>query len=209
MRVLLLGATGLVGGHVLDQALRDPRVGEVIAPVRRAIPARDRLRVVRIDYENLPDADEWWAADAVICALGTTRRKAGSAHAFRHFDHDRVVAALRLARAHGTPTLALVSAAGASNRSPFLYSRVKGETEQDVATLDFPSLTIVRPGLIGGERSESRTAERFAVAAARLAGPLLPVAWRINPAARIANCLIEAALASTPGRHVVGSAALV
>lgn len=208
MRLLLLGATGLVGGRVLDLALRDPRIREVAAPARRALPEREKLNAARIDFDHLPETASWWAADAAICALGTTRRRAGSAQAFRHVDHDVVLAALRLARAHGTPTLALVSAAGADVRSPFLYPRVKGETERDAAALGFRSLTILRPGLIGGERSERRPAERLAVSVSRTLEPILPRAWRINPAERIAQRLLDAAVAGTPGRHVVGSAEL-
>lgn len=208
MRLLLLGATGLVGGCVLDLALRDPRVVQVTAPVRRPVARGGKLLATQVDFDHLPETASWWAADAAICALGTTRRRAGSAQAFRRVDHEVVLAALRLARAHGTPTLALVSAAGANARSPFLYPRVKGETERDAAALGFRSLTILRPGLIGGERSERRPAERLAVSVSRTLEPILPRAWRINPAERIAQRLLDAAVAGTPGRHVVGSAEL-
>ncbi|WP_062117397.1 NAD(P)H-binding protein [Aureimonas sp. AU40] len=208
MRLLLLGATGLVGGEVLKQALRDPRLTEIIAPVRRAIPAQGKLRAAQIDFEHLPEQAEWWAAEAVISALGTTRRKAGSAAAFRHVDHDLTLSALRLARAQGTPTLALVSAAGANAGSPFLYPRVKGETEQAVKELGFSSATILRPGLIGGERSEHRAMERIALTLAGAAGPILPKALRINPAERIASRLLDAVLTARPGLHIVRSAEL-
>ena len=98
---------------------------------------------------------------------------------------------------------------GADPRSPFFYNRTKGELERDLAGLGFPSLTFVRPGLIGGERGEKRIGERLATLALRVLGPALPRAWRINPAPRIATALVEAALQAPPGTHVVGSAALV
>jgi uncharacterized protein YbjT (DUF2867 family) len=59
MKLLLLGATGLVGSHVLEQALRDPRIAEVTAPVRRAIPSRKGLTSIQVDYENLPKRADW------------------------------------------------------------------------------------------------------------------------------------------------------
>ncbi|KQT46329.1 NAD-dependent dehydratase [Aureimonas sp. Leaf454] len=208
MRLLLLGATGLVGRHVLELALRNPRVSAVTAPVRRPLAPRDKLQAPPVDFEALPLSATWWGADAVVCALGTTRAKAGSAEAFRRFDRDLVLEALALARSHGTPTLALVSAAGADAASFFLYPRVKGETERGAAALGFASLTILRPALIGGERSESRPVERAAAALVRRAGPILPGAWRVNPAERIAFRLVEAALTAAPGHHVVPSAAL-
>jgi uncharacterized protein YbjT (DUF2867 family) len=209
MKLLLAGATGLVGGHVLAQALADPRIDAVVAPVRRALPPHPKLLAPTIDFEALPEDAPWWAADAAISALGTTIGKAGSQEAFRRVDHTYQLAVARLASRHGTPSFVLNSALGADPASRFFYNRVKGELERDLAGLDFTSLTFVRPGLIGGERSESRPAERAALVLLGVLGPVLPRAWRINPAARIAAAMIEAAIAGRPGTHVVTSAELV
>jgi uncharacterized protein YbjT (DUF2867 family) len=209
MKLLLAGATGLVGSHVLAQALADPRIDAVIAPTRRALPAHPKLLAPTIDFEALPEDAPWWAADAVICALGTTIGKAGSQEAFRRVDHDYQLSVARLASRHGTPSFVLNSALGADPASRIFYNRVKGELEHDLAGLDFASLTFVRPGLIGGERSENRPAERTALVLLGILGPALPRAWRINPAERIAAAMIEAAIAAKPGTHVVSSAELV
>jgi len=209
MKLLLAGATGLVGGHVLAQALADPRIDAVIAPTRRALAAHPKLLAPAVDFEALPEDAPWWAADAAISALGTTIGKAGSQDAFRRVDHGYQLAVARLAHQHGTPAFVLNSALGADPASRIFYNRVKGELERDLAGLDFASLTFVRPGLIGGERGEVRTAERAALILLGILGPVLPRAWRINPAGRIAAAMIEAAIAAKPGRHVVSSAALV
>lgn len=208
MKLLLAGATGLVGGHVLAQALADPRIDAVIAPTRRALPAHPKLLAPAVDFEALPDDAPWWAADAAISALGTTIGKAGSQDAFRRVDHGYQLAVARLAYQHGTPAFVLNSALGADPASRVFYSRVKGELERDLAGLDFASLTFVRPGLIGGDRLERRPAERAALILLGILGPVLPRAWRINPARRIAAAMIEAAIAARPGTHVLGSAEL-
>lgn len=208
MKLLLAGATGLVGGHVLAQALADPRIDAVVAPVRRALPAHPKLLAPTVDFEALPEDAPWWAADAAISALGTTIGKAGSQDAFRRVDHDYQLAVAKLASRHGTPAFVLNSALGADPASRIFYNRVKGELERDLAGLDFASLTFVRPGLIGGERQESRPAERAALVLLGILGPVLPRAWRINPAGRIAAAMIEAAIAAKPGTHVVNSAEL-
>lgn len=206
MRLLILGATGLVGRHALALALADARVERVAAPGRRAPPAHEKLHAPTVDFERLPDDAALWAADACICALGTTLKAAGSREAFRRVDHDHALAAARIARRHGTRTLALVSAMTADAGSRLFYNRVKGELERDVEALGFPSLTLVRPGLIGGERVESRPAERAAALLLTALRPVLPRSLRVNPAPAIARALLEAALEGRPGRHVVGSA---
>lgn len=205
MRLLLVGGTGLVGRHVLELALADERVMSVTAPVRRAIPVSKKLHAPILDFDRLPVDEDWWSTDAVVCALGTTIKVAGSQAAFRKVDHDYALAVARLARTGGARTFVLNSAAGANAASWFFYNRVKGETERDLATLGFPSLTLVRPGLIGGERDESRTAERVASVALRLLDPVLPRSARINPAARIAQVMMEAAVTGPPGVCVVRS----
>ncbi|PZR92787.1 MAG: NAD-dependent dehydratase [Stutzerimonas stutzeri] len=208
MKLLLAGATGLVGGHVLAQALADPRIDAVIAPTRRALPAHPKLLAPTVDFEALPEDASWWAADAAISALGTTIGKAGSQEAFRRVDHGYPLAVARLAHQHGAAAFVLNSALGADPASRVFYSRVKGELERDLAGLDFASLTFVRPGLIGGDRLERRPAERAALILLGILGPVLPRAWRINPARRIAAAMIEAAIAARPGTHVLSSAEL-
>lgn len=209
MKLLLAGATGLVGSHLLRLALDDARVAGVVAPVRRPLSlTHPKLSAPAIDFDAMPADAPWWSADALACALGTTMKLAGSREAFRRVDFDYPLAMARHAHAQGTPTCVLNSAMGADTGSRFFYNRVKGEVEQALAQVGFASLTLVRPGLIGGERQQSRPGERFALHALGAFGPLLPRAWRINPAGHIAAAMLEAAIAAAPGRHVVESAAL-
>lgn len=206
MKLLLVGATGLVGQQVLHRALGDPRVESVVAPTRRPLPlTHPKLVAPEVEFDKLPEDADWWQADAAICTLGTTIKKAGSQARFREVDHDYPLAVARLARQHGTPAFAVVSAMGANRDSRVFYSRVKGEMEADLAALDFPSLTVVRPALIGGDRREQRLGEQAAMQLLQLIGPLLPKAWRVNPSSRIAQVLLEAAVDGKPGTQVITS----
>ena len=205
MKLILIGATGLVGSEVLRLALMDARVSRVVAPVRKALPAHPKLDAPLVDFDRLPSGAPWWQADAVICTLGTTMKLAGTRQVFSRVDHDYPLAVARLALAAGTRTYALNSAAGANAASRFFYNRVKGDLERDLEALGFRSLTHVRPGLIGGRRAVARTGEGAALRLLRVLGPVLPRRWRINPAPRIASALLEAAIAAAPGVHVVTS----
>src|SRR5690625_4808080 len=141
--LLVVGTTGLVGTAVREKALADPRVSDVTALSRRPLQAAPGLHNHVVDFAELTGDESWWAADAVICTLGTTRAKAGSKAAFRRVDHDIPLAVARHSRAAGTLTFVHTSAAGASARSPFFYYRVKGELEDDLRGCHFPSLSIV------------------------------------------------------------------
>jgi uncharacterized protein YbjT (DUF2867 family) len=205
MKLVLVGATGLVGREILKQALADPRISLVVAPARRALAAHPKLHAPLIDLDHLPIAVDWWQADAVVCTLGTTMRRARSKDAFRRVDYEYPLGVARLAKEHGTSTYVLNSAIGANPNSSFYYNRVKGELEASLAGLGFQSLTYVRPGVIGGTRDELRLGERALVVVLGLVGRLLPVRWRLNPASRIAQMLLESALEHRPGVHIITS----
>jgi len=203
--VMVAGATGLVGSHVLRQALADPRVSQVVAPTRRALPTNPRLINPVVDFERLPEQADWWGVNAVVCTLGTTIATAGSRAAFYRVDHDLPLRVGELALRHGAQAYAFNSALGADVRSRVFYSRTKGEVERDLLALGYPSLTLVRPGLIGGERLEHRPREQLFVRATQALGPVLPRRWRVVQAEAIARTLLEAALAAAPGVRVVMS----
>jgi uncharacterized protein YbjT (DUF2867 family) len=209
-KVLLLGATGLVGGEALQRALAEPRVERVIAPTRHALPSHLKLmNPVASELDTLlPDAAAW-AVDAVICAIGTTMRKAGSKDAFRHIDYELPLAFATQTYRGGAGSFALTSSKGAAATSSFFYTRTKGELERDIERIGFRSLLIVRPGVIGGHRAAFRPSERLALRLTAILAPILPRGLRISRAPKIAEVLVEGAVAPVPGVHVVGSESLV
>lgn len=207
-RLLLIGASGLVGAHALALALADPRVARVVAPTRRALPAHPKLENPIVDFEALPRDAAWWAADGAVSALGTTIRVAGSQAAFRRVDVDYVVETAALARAAGVRAFALNTALGADPSARNFYLRCKGEAERGVEALGFPALTLVRPALIGGERAQPRPMERLAIRLTNALSPLLPRRYRVVHAERIARRLLEGALRDEPGLRIVESEAI-
>jgi uncharacterized protein YbjT (DUF2867 family) len=200
IKLLLLGATGLVGSRTLKLALASGSISQVIAPTRTPLPPSEKLaNPVGPRLENLVPAVMAYQPDAVICALGTTRAKAGSKEAFRHVDHRMPVALGQAAHAAGAETCVLVTAMGASPHSMSFYYRTKGEVEVDVQAIGFRSLTICRPSLIGGERREARAAEGVALRLLRLLAPVLPRKFQVNPADVIAAALLDAVLVAQTG----------
>lgn len=204
-RILLAGASGMVGREVLRQALADPRVDEIVAPARRPLTADAGLHNPLVDFDALPADAAWWKVDAVICTLGTTIRDAGSQVAFRKVDHDYPLAVARHALAHGATTFVLTSASGADADSRIFYSRTKGELERDLRALGYRSLCLVRPGLLGGERERRRSLEHAGMQLLGAIGPLLSRRYRVVPAERVAATLLQMALDAEPGVRIVES----
>lgn len=191
MRLMILGASGVVGRKVLERALKSDTFSRIVAPTRRPLPAAGPIENPVIDFSlPLPDGD-WWNVDAVICCLGTTRRQAGSKEAFFAIDHDLVLACAEAAHRRGAHTFALNSSLGADPGSRNFYLQTKGQTETDLGVLGFRRLVLVRPSLIDAEREEQRFGEQLGLRAARLLAPLVPARYRAVPAEQIAATLLQ------------------
>lgn len=208
-KILLAGATGLVGNEALSLLLADERVTQVVAPTRRELAPHAKLLNPIAGIATLPLDAPWWAVDGAISALGTTRAKTRSPEAYRAIDHDYALTMARRAREGGATRFAIVTAMGANARSWFRYTRLKGELEEAIGRLGFPSLTILRPGFLGGNRRDADTMERVVGRLLRVVDPILPASGRINPATTVAALLVEAAISGGTGTHVISAADIV
>ncbi len=201
---MIVGATGAVGRQVLATALADPRIDEVIAPTRRALSPHAKLLNPVVDFAHLPTDVAWWQVDAVVCALGTTIKAAGSQAAFAAVDRDLPIQVAELARNAGATRYALNSSLGASLTGNF-YLRTKAQAEAGVREIGYPVFTIVRPSLIDARREQSRPGEFIGLVVARALKPLIPLRYRAVKPETIARALLEGVLSATPGEHVVES----
>jgi len=171
---MLLGATGLTGGKVLQGLLGREEVTQVVALVRHKLPTlHDKLAQHEVDFDRLEDHAELFDVDVIICCLGTTIKKAGSQDQFRKVDLGYPMKAGELGRSRGVRAFILMSAIGASSSSTIFYNRVKGELEDALRDLDYPYLSIYHPSLLLGDRKEQRTAESLGIKAMPLVNRLL------------------------------------
>lgn len=206
--LLICGATGAVGRQVLSAALIDPRIEKVVAPTRSALPPHAKLLNPVINFADLPLNAEWWKVDAVVCALGTTMKAAGSPEAFAFADRDLPIQIAKLARESGATRFALNSSLGANIKGNF-YLRTKAQAETGIRSIDYPNYTIVRPSLIDTKRSEFRTGEFLGIIAARALKYLIPRRYRPVKAEQIARTLLESVLTAPPGEYIIESEQIV
>lgn len=231
MKAVVVGGTGAVGREIVLQLLASDRWQTVTTVGRRPLDAADAARdstaanarglpaaafqklthVQAPDITDLP-ASAFANADAVFCALGTTRGDAGSAEAFLRVDLHGVEAAVRAAKAASGAApprfFGLVSASGANaalpaphfvGLHPLLYSQTKGAAEEAVRAAGFESASAYRPGLLS-RGAKARTIEKVLA--------FVPVVPRIAVAdvARVAVADAERCLGSGGGAGGGGSA---
>ena len=181
LRLCLVGATGLIGGKVMEECVgrEDVRL-QAIARREAKLPQGIRIEYFVADPDKWHEVFEALRPKAVICALGTTWKKSGEDEAvFRAVDKDLVLATAKAALDNGVDRFVAVSSVGADAASKNFYLKVKGETERELTRLRFPRLDILRPGLLIGDReNDRRVGERLGIAAAPVANLFLHGKYR-------------------------------
>lgn len=201
--ILLVGATGLVGGAVVAEAGADPLT---ILARRDVAGLPDHHALLVAPSPRWADIAAAEQPRVLVCCLGTTIRQAGSQAAFRAVDHDLVLSVARGARLGGTARMIVVSSVGASAASRNFYLRTKGETEDGLRALAFDRLDILRPGLLTGNRAgQPRLGEGIATLAAPLVNAMLLGSlrrYRSISAERVAKAIVALTAREAPGVHI-------
>jgi uncharacterized protein YbjT (DUF2867 family) len=185
LKIILFGATGMVGQGVLRECLWDPRVEQVLAVGRTTTgQAHPKLReLVHNDlrhYELIESQLNGF--DACFFCLGATA--AGkSEETYAHVNYDLPVAAAEtLARLNPQMTFMYVSGAGtdSTEKGRLMWARVKGRTENALQRLPFKAVYLFRPGIIQplhGIRSKTRLYQIFY----DLSQPVMPLLRKLFP----------------------------
>jgi len=163
---LLIGASGLVGGHCLLYLLEETSYTKVTVLVRKPLTVvHDKLDQHVIDFGELETHGEHLIAEDVHCCLGTTIKKAGTQEAFRKVDFDYPIKLAALTQHCGANQFLVISSLGADPHSRIFYNRVKGDMEEAIQKMQFMAFHVFRPSLLLGERKEYRTGEKVAAVA--------------------------------------------
>ncbi|GAA3679720.1 MULTISPECIES: NAD-dependent epimerase/dehydratase family protein [Acetobacter] len=193
-RVLLAGATGLIGRSV-DAGLTR-RSDIALTSLKRSGSSGSGQP---IDFEYLCAEPETAlrqvapeGVDVAISCLGTTIRAAGSQAAMYRVDHDYVLALAQGARALGARQFILVSSVGAGGSG--FYLRTKGTIERDITALDFARVDLMRPGMLLGKRTETRLLESLGQRAVAALAPLMVGRlshYKAIPAETVARAIVQ------------------
>ena len=195
-RIGLVGATGLMGRRLIEISSAGEEARIVgIARRETKLPKGARVEMFVAETAKWGEVLEAVKPRSLICALGTTWRKAGrDEEAFRAVDHDLVLSTANAAKQAGIANFVLISSAGADPRSKNLYLRTKGETEQELSKIGFNRVDILRPGLLRGSRPDDlRPVEALARTFSPIIDPLLPAKWEMYRSVD-ADLVAEAAL---------------
>ncbi len=171
---ILLGATGLTGGYVLNLLLSNNQYNKVIVFSRRDIEVKhDKLQVIICDLLDLEEQREKFKAEEVYVCIGTTNNKTPNKKLYRDIDFGIPVTAAQLCRENMIDNITIMSSLGANANSTVFYPKIKGEMEQSVLQMEIPNTYLLRPSIIMGPRKERRFGETMGKMIAFFIAPLM------------------------------------
>jgi len=171
---LLLGASGLTGGLLLELLLSDSDYGKIkLFSRKNSGISHPKIEEHVIDILQLENYSADFTGDVVFCCIGTTKAKTPDETEYKAIDFGIPVAAAQLAKQNGIPTFIVISALGANPKSTIFYNRIKGEMEESVLAIGISRTFILEPSLISGDRKEARIGETMAIYFMKIINPLL------------------------------------
>lgn len=157
---LIIGSTGLTGSHLLQILLESPKYDKVISFVRKKGElSHTKLQEHIINFDNPTEYCDLVRGDDFFCTIGTTIKQAGSKDAFKKVDFNYPKEFANCAQDNGIKQYLFISAMGADSASSNFYSKTKGQIEDFLKQSSIPSVSIMRPSLLLGDRDEFRLAE--------------------------------------------------
>lgn len=157
----IVGSSGLVGGFCLNMLLQNKNYSQVINVVRKPSGVQHpKLVEIVVDFDNLDSYKNELKANHYFCCIGTTIKKAKSKENFKKVDYTYALEFAKIALSLSAQVFSIITAMGSNSNSPLFYNKVKGELEDKLRGFDIPSVNIIQPSLLLGDRAENRFAEK-------------------------------------------------
>jgi uncharacterized protein YbjT (DUF2867 family) len=172
-KAIIVGASGLIGSKLLAILSTQPEYGEILVIGRKKTrTVNTKVTQLVIDFDHLGHYTNSITGDVLFCCLGTTRSQTPDLVTYRKIDHDYPVQLAEIALKNNIGEYHFVSAMGANSESSNFYTKMKGDTEEDLKKIGLKSLHIYEPSILIGHRNKARHIERIAVFIMAITSPL-------------------------------------
>ena len=171
---LLFGVSGLVGGHLLNQLIKNNNYSKIKLFVRSVPQISDpKIEIIETDFNNLENHNEDIKGDDCFFCIGTTKQNSPDKNEYQRVELEVPKQIAQIAKSNLVNTFIFVSALYANPKSSGNYVRFKGMVEEELKRLNFPKLALMRPSFLMGDRKEKRVGEKIGIFVFKLLSPLL------------------------------------
>ena len=171
---LLFGASGLVGGHLLNELIKENYYSKIKIFVRSEPKISDpKIEIIRTDFNNLQNHKDDIKGDDCFLCIGTTKQNSPDKNEYRKVELEMPKEIAQIAKSNSINSFVFISSGYADPNSSGDYLKFKGQVEEELKRLSFPKLGIVRPSFLLGDRKEKRVGEKIGIFVFKLFSPLL------------------------------------
>jgi len=204
-QVTLFGATGLIGGYLLEFLLKDSEIHLINVVGRNPFHLQhDKINNIVIDFEDVSSiSNSITGSEAVFVSIGTTMSKVnGDKIMYKSVDFDIIFNIANACKQKNINQFIYVSSLGANPNSSNFYLRLKGEIDEAVAKLNLNSTYIFRPSILLGKRNESRPGEKIMQFVMPLLDFMIPSNSKAIKAEDVAKSMLNTIKNYKSGLHI-------
>lgn len=173
-KVILVGASGLIGNHLLSNLISSDDISEITLLVRNKMGiSNPKVLEIVINFDEINQYSSKITGDIIYCCIGTTKSKTPDANNYRKIDLEYPLNLGKIGAENGVSQFHVISSLGANSESKNAYLQLKGELEKELKKLSIPSLHIYQPSFLEGKRKENRPLEKIMLPIMKLINPLL------------------------------------
>ena len=171
---LVFGSSGLIGGHLLDQLIKNDNYNKIKLFVRSEIIINEpKIEIVKTDFNNLDNYEEDIKGDDCFFCIGTTKQNSPNKNEYQKVEFEIPKKIAEIAKINSLNSFIFISSIYANPKSSGDYVKFKGLVEEELKKLNFSNLGILRPSFLMGDRKENRVGEKMGILTFRLLSPLL------------------------------------
>ena len=171
---LVFGSSGLIGGHLLYQLIKNDNYNKIKLFVRSEIFINEpKIEIIKTDFNDLENHKEDIKGDDCFFCIGTTKQNSPDKNEYQKVELEIPKKIAQIARSNSVNSFIFVSSIYANPKSSGDYVKFKGLVEEELKKLNFSNLGILRPSFLMGDRKENRAGEKIGILTFRLLSPLL------------------------------------
>ena len=171
---LVFGSSGLIGGHLLNQLIKNDNYNKIKLFVRtEPVINEPKIEIIKTDFNNLESCKDNIKGDDCFFCIGTTKQNSPNKNEYQKVELDLPKEIAKIAKDNLIKSFIFISSIYANQNSSGDYVKFKGLVEEELKKLNFSNLGILRPSFLMGERNENRAGEKIGILTFRLLSPLL------------------------------------
>ena len=170
---LIFGSSGLVGKNLLNQIINNSNYSKVKIFVRSSLEISDpKVEIINTDFKDLQKIKNLIIGDDCFFCIGTTKKNSPDKNEYRRIELDLPKKIAQISKSNDIRSFIYVSSGFADPNNSGDYLKFKGLVEEEIKSLNFEKIGILRPSFLLGNRKEKRVGEKIGIFIFKLLSPL-------------------------------------